>query len=193
MYPNIILTNRLQPDAIVEEEMCAACDFNGGPGSTCQRNMTWSWRGEFYSAKRSEYSMILNQLEQEKFGKKDRDNDKNKDKEKDPSERQRPFHELRQSEQQAEIKKRLSTYSRKVYNKIRETKVVPKESIVCQRENPFYVNTVRAFRDRRYEYKGLLKTWKKKLDDATADGDLTKIDEAKKLIVVYDSLQLAHK
>lgn len=24
---------------------------------------------------------------------------------------------------------------------------------VCMRENPFYVNTVRAFRDRRYDYK----------------------------------------
>lgn len=28
MYPNIILTNRLQPSAIVQEEICAACDFN---------------------------------------------------------------------------------------------------------------------------------------------------------------------
>ena len=28
---------------------------------------------------------------------------------------------------------------------------------VCQRENSFYVDTVRAFRDRRYQFKGLLK------------------------------------
>lgn len=28
MYPNIILTNRLQPSAIVDAEDCAACDFN---------------------------------------------------------------------------------------------------------------------------------------------------------------------
>ena len=28
MYPNIILTNRLQPSAIVNDEICAACDFN---------------------------------------------------------------------------------------------------------------------------------------------------------------------
>lgn len=27
----------------------------------------------------------------------------------------------------------------------------------CMRENDFYVGTVRAFRDRRYEYKGLNK------------------------------------
>ncbi len=26
---------------------------------------------------------------------------------------------------------------------------------ICQRENAFYIDTVRAFRDRRYEYKGL--------------------------------------
>ena len=28
MYPNIILTNRLQPSALVDEVTCAACDFN---------------------------------------------------------------------------------------------------------------------------------------------------------------------
>ena len=35
MYPNIILTNRLQPSAIVDEATCAACDFNK-PESNCQ-------------------------------------------------------------------------------------------------------------------------------------------------------------
>ena len=28
MYPNIILTNRLQPSAVVNPVSCAACDFN---------------------------------------------------------------------------------------------------------------------------------------------------------------------
>lgn len=46
MYPNIILTNRLQPSAVVNEATCAACDFNR-PGATCQRNMEWMWRGDF--------------------------------------------------------------------------------------------------------------------------------------------------
>jgi DNA polymerase epsilon subunit 1 len=60
--------------------------------------------------------------------------------------------------------------------------------------NPFYVDTVRTFRDRRYEYKGLLKTWKKNLDVAVAEGkSLAEVDEAKKMVVLYDSLQLAHK
>lgn len=28
MYPNIILTNRLQPHAVVTDDDCSACDFN---------------------------------------------------------------------------------------------------------------------------------------------------------------------
>ena len=34
------------------------------------------------------------------------------------------------------------------------------------RENDFYIGTVLSFRDRRYEYKGLNKSWKGKLDAA---------------------------
>lgn len=34
------------------------------------------------------------------------------------------------------------------------------------RENPFYVDTVRAFRDRRYTYKNALKVWQGKLKSA---------------------------
>lgn len=41
-----------------------------------------------------------------------------------------------------------------------------REAGVCMRENDFYVATVMAFRDRRYEYKGANKAWKGKLDAA---------------------------
>ena len=41
-----------------------------------------------------------------------------------------------------------------------------REAGVCMRENDFYVGTVRAFRDRRYEYKALVKTWKGRLEAA---------------------------
>jgi DNA polymerase epsilon subunit 1 len=45
MYPNIILTNRLQPTASVTPATCAACAFNPGDdapeGSSCQRKMEW--------------------------------------------------------------------------------------------------------------------------------------------------------
>ncbi|KAF8939090.1 DNA polymerase epsilon catalytic subunit [Dissophora ornata] len=180
MYPNIILTNRLQPDSIVEESTCAACDFNR-VGKDCDRRMTWSWRGEYFPAKKSEFNMIKNQLESERFpGKK-------------PWDEERAFHNLPELEQAALIKSRISEYSRKVYRKTHETKVLEREAVVCQRENPFYVDTVKAFRDRRYEYKGLHKKWKGNTEKAIASGDLVEIENAKKMVVLYDSLQLAHK
>lgn len=51
MYPNIILTNRLQPSAMVNEQDCAACEFNK-PDAKCKRNMDWMWRGEMLPATR---------------------------------------------------------------------------------------------------------------------------------------------
>ena len=112
---------------------------------------------------------------------------------KNPGGPKREFHQLSNAEQSVLLHKRLGDYSRKVYRKTKETKVVEREAIICQRENPFYIDTVRAFRDRRYTYKGLHKDWKKKLDAANGGGVLAEIEEAKKMIVLYDSLQLAHK
>uniref|UniRef100_A0A0M3KHJ2 DNA polymerase epsilon catalytic subunit n=1 Tax=Anisakis simplex TaxID=6269 RepID=A0A0M3KHJ2_ANISI len=43
MYPNIILTNRLQPSAVVDEEDCMACIYNT-PDAKCKRVMRWEWR-----------------------------------------------------------------------------------------------------------------------------------------------------
>ena len=40
------------------------------------------------------------------------------------------------------------------------------------RENPFYIDTVKAFRDRRYVYKGRTKKWKKDLDEAKQSGNI---------------------
>lgn len=51
MYPNIILTNRLQPSAMVTEQDCAACEFNK-PDAKCKRKMDWLWRGEMLPATR---------------------------------------------------------------------------------------------------------------------------------------------
>nr|KAJ3422362.1 DNA polymerase epsilon catalytic subunit [Polyrhizophydium stewartii] len=203
MYPNIILTNRLQPNAVIDESVCASCDFNQGPGSSCQRRMTWSWRGEFFPASRGEVNMIQNQLRQERFPAKRNDFGRGAADDRDSrppfkprsarDDLARAFHELSLSEQSSLLKKRVSDYSRKVYSRVRETRVVERESIVCQREHPFYINTVRDFRDRRYEYKGKHKTWKKNLDAALKENDLAKVDEAKRMIILFDSLQLAHK
>ena len=55
MYPNIILTNRLQPSAIVNETDCAVCDYNK-PDALCQRKMKWMWRGEYC---KFEYKILL--------------------------------------------------------------------------------------------------------------------------------------
>ncbi|GAA5995500.1 DNA polymerase epsilon catalytic subunit [Rhodotorula paludigena] len=180
MYPNIMLSNRLQPDSVVTEADCAACDFNR-PGKQCQRRMKWAWRGEYFPASLGEYKMIRNALENEHFPPKW------------PGKPERRFAELAPSEQTSLLHKRLGDYSRKVYAKTKETKIETKETIICQRENPFYINTVRTFRDRRYTYKGLHKDWKKNLDKATAGGSVPEIVEAKAMIVLYDSLQLAHK
>lgn len=65
--------------------------------------------------------------------------------------------------------------------------------MVCQKENSFYVDTVRAFRDRRYEYKALTKVAKQQVTAALAKGDAADIKSAKSREVLYDSLQLAHK
>ncbi|KAF7367382.1 DNA polymerase epsilon catalytic subunit [Mycena sanguinolenta] len=181
MYPNIMLSNRLQPDSMVDEAVCAVCDYNR-PGKTCDRRLDWAWRGEFFPAHRDEFNMIKHALNQETFPPRR------------PGGPQRRFPDLTEAEQTALLHKRLGDYSRKVYKKTKDTKVETRESIVCQRENPFYVDTVRTFRDRRYEYKGLHKTWKKNLDAYLAEGrSLGEVDEAKKMIVLYDSLQLAHK
>lgn len=179
MYPNIMTTNRLQPDSMISEEDCASCDFNR-PGKNCDRRLPWSWRGEFFPAKMDEYLMIRRALENEVF----------------PAKKSYlppvSFNDLPAAEQASHIKKRLSEYSRKVYHKIHQTETIEREAIICQRENPFYVNTVRDFRDRRYHFKTLQKVWKKKAGEISSSDAAAK-EDAKKMIVLYDSLQLAHK
>jgi len=179
MYPNIMTTNRLQPDSMIDEADCAACDFNR-PGKTCDRRLPWAWRGEFLPAKKNEYNMIRRALESEKF----------------PNKYgiAKMFSDLNMDDQATIVKKRLQDYSKKVYHKIHDSKTVQREAIICQRENPFYVDTVRDFRDRRYEFKGKQKVWKAKTEALKSAGaPSAEVDEAGKMIIVFDSLQLAHK
>lgn len=61
MYPNIILTNRLQPAAMVTSDDCAACEFNQEENN-CKRNMEWLWRGEYYPASKSEFGVNNTEL-----------------------------------------------------------------------------------------------------------------------------------
>jgi DNA polymerase epsilon subunit 1 len=181
MYPNIMTTNRLQPDSMIEESDCAACDFNR-PGKTCDRRLPWAWRGEYLPAKRDEYNMIRHSLENEKFPGKWVNS---------PTQ---SFQDLTPDEQSTLVRKRLQIYSQKIYHKIHESKTIEREAIICQRENPFYIDTVRDFRDRRYDYKGQQKVWKGKTEALKASGaPAMEVEAAKKMIVLFDSLQLAHK
>ena len=180
MYPNIILTNRLQPSSIVTDEDCLACDFNR-PGKTCLRSMEWVWRGEPYSATRAEYNALKMQIHSETVV----------DAEDGAV---RSFADLSSNQQQERIKDRLKKYCQKAHRRVMNKSVTETRTAgICQRENDFYVGTVLAFRDRRYEYKGLVKKWKKTLKKAQEDKRQIDISEANDYCILYDSLQLAHK
>jgi DNA polymerase epsilon subunit 1 len=129
----------------------------------------------------SEFQRIQQQLETEKFPSII------------PGGPSRAFHELSKEDQAAYEKKRLADYCRKAYKKTKVTKLETRTATICQMENSFYVDTVRAFRDRRYEYKGLTKVAKSDVSAAIKTGDAAEIKAAKGREVLYDSLQLAHK
>lgn len=88
-------------------------------------------------ATRGEYQRIQQQLETEKFPPQH------------PGGTARAFHQLSRVEQSELEKQRLSTYCRKVYRKQKVTRTNERTTTICQKENSFYVDTVRAFRDRR--------------------------------------------
>ncbi|CAD7699674.1 unnamed protein product [Ostreobium quekettii] len=181
MYPNIILTNRLQPTAVVTDHDCAACCFNK-PNKTCLRKMEWKWRGEPYVIDRSEYGSVKRQLECQTFPPRQEGG------------KSRLFAELPQDQQSKLLKEKLTTYCRKVYKKVKNKPITEtREAGICMKENSFYVDTVREFRDRRYKYKRLVKQWKAKKEKALESGDVQTVSEAKDMVILYDSLQLAHK
>merc|ERR1719414_115525 len=143
--------------------------------------MPWMWRGEVMPAGRSECQRIQQQLETEKFPPFF------------PDGPHRAFHQLTKEERATAEKKRLAEYCRKAYKKTHITRLEEKFTTICQKENSFYVDTVRAFRDRRYTYKGLCKQSKKEVSEAATSGDAAWLKSAKNKEVLYDSLQLAHK
>ncbi|EFC40096.1 predicted protein [Naegleria gruberi] len=157
MYPNIILTHRLQPSAIVNEDTCAQCIYNK-PENDCKRIMKWHFRAEYFTASRSEFNIAKNSLMN------DNPNFTNE-----------------------ELRKRVGEISQKAHKKKYNKESMVKDATICQRENPFYVNTVREFRDRRYVLKDKSKEWKDKSKDPEFE------EKSKVMLVLYDSLQLAHK
>ncbi|KAK2950236.1 putative DNA polymerase epsilon catalytic subunit A [Blattamonas nauphoetae] len=162
MYPNIILTNRLQPVAIVSQNKeCVRCTFNSEE-NRCQRKLPWCWRGEVYECEKNQQDIIKAQL----------------------------IAELGDNSNKTEEEKALIKTTGHRTKKTRERR----EDIVCQRENNFYIRMVRDFRDRRYEYKRLLKDAQQAYRKAVADkANEVTLKEKTVMVVLYDSLQLAHK
>lgn len=133
------------------------------------------------AASLGEYQRIKQQLETERFPPQF------------PGGTKRAFHELTTKEQATFQKNRLTEYCKKAYKKVKITRMEERTQTICQKENSFYVDTVRAFRDRRYEYKALTKVAKRQVAAAVTKGDAADIKSAKNREVLYDSLQLAHK
>ena len=156
MYPNIILTNRLQPTAIVNNRICSNCIYNE-PKNNCKKNMGWDWKAQYYPISQPEYEKI--KLENKRD----------------------------------DLKQAIKTYCQKNYKRYHKTVIEYKEDTVCMREHPFYVDTIRDFRDLRMKYKGLAKVYKKKEREANKNNKVNEANDAHVLGVFYDSLQLAHK
>lgn len=188
MYPNIILSNRLQPSAIVSKEACAACSFNKDADAIkCQRPMEWKWRGELYKATKADVQQIQKELEAPAHRYSYRDLDSG------DIQTKVPWKDLPERDRHDYLIKNVRSYSSKAYKRVKSPVTEDRTDVVCQRENSFYIDTVRAFRDRRYEYKDATKTWKSKLEKAEETGNVPSIGEAKDMILLFDSLQLAHK
>lgn len=162
MYPNIILTNKLQPVSIVDEDTCIRCDFSD-ESNGCKKKMEWTLKVEYIPATREETERIRRQIR-----------------------RERGF----EGDEAEELKLRARKYSREMYRKTRVKENKTLWSTVCQREVPFYVETVRKFRDQRYIYKKLHLEAQKAVECAGSDEERK---HAMKAVVVYSSLQVAHK
>ncbi|KAF4695117.1 hypothetical protein FOZ60_005854 [Perkinsus olseni] len=190
MYPNIILSNRLQPSAIVTPDYCNQCSYSDPQlKSDCKRHMEWKWRGDLYMATRADVQHQQSELS----GPRHKYTTTVTEPDGSSTVRKVGWDELTERERMEILIKNVRNFSLKAYKRVKSSVFEVKSDTVCQRENPFYIDTVRAFRDRRYTYKGLVKTWGKKLGEAEASSDALKMSEAKDMILLFDSLQLAHK
>ena len=51
------ISNRLQPVAIVNEQICAGCVFNK-ESNDCKRPLNWEWKGEMYPLNKHEFEKV---------------------------------------------------------------------------------------------------------------------------------------
>lgn len=203
MYPNIILSHRLQPNAIITPDHCFNCSFYK-QRHICQKKMVWKRKLEIAPI---DYGHVLSLKQDLKtrlffpqktfFQKKNNLQDESSEDENDPSldYKKKSWNELSEKQQHDELMKAIKEYSQKVFKKTKVAKETDTSSLVCQRENPFYVDTVRTFRDRRYVYKRGLKECEHEKRELLKQKkiDYMKIQELDDKILLNDSLQLAHK
>jgi DNA polymerase epsilon subunit 1 len=113
MYPNIILSNRLQPSAIVNKDACAACSFNkDAETNKCQRKMAWKWRGELYKATKADVQQIQRELEAPAHRYNSRDAESGEI-------TRMPWKELGEKEKHDLLIKNVRTYSTKAYKRVK--------------------------------------------------------------------------
>jgi len=174
MYPNIILTNKLQPTSMVNDDICVRCDHNSDK-SVCRRRMEWVSRVEYIPPGANEISMIKNQLENESFTSFEGD-----------KVIKTSYVSMPLNRREEILKERVTEYSKKIYKRGKRTEENREDAYVCQREIPFYVETVKKFRDQRYVYKDLYKR-------AVQECERNPTHENKKNLIVYNSLQVAYK
>jgi DNA polymerase epsilon subunit 1 len=87
--------------------------------------------------------------------------------------------ELDEKEQFDQLIKNVRDLSLKAYKRVKSSVYEEKTDIVCQRENAFYIDTIRAFRDRRYKFKDGVKQANKEREAAERDGDVVRAAKAK--------------
>ncbi|SBT37586.1 DNA polymerase epsilon, catalytic subunit a, putative [Plasmodium ovale wallikeri] len=204
MYPNIILSHRLQPNAIITPDHCFNCSFYK-QRHLCQKQMVWKRKleispidyGHVLSLKQDLKTRLF--LPQKTFfkmqNKEESDSSVNDPNQEVSASKKKSWNELTEKQQHDELMKVIKECSQKFFKKTKVAKEVDASSLVCQRENPFYVDTVRTFRDRRYVYKKGLKESEHEKRELLKKSkiDYIKIQELDDKILLNDSLQLAHK
>ncbi|KFG26216.1 uncharacterized protein NESG_01332 [Nematocida ausubeli] len=195
MYPNIILTNRLQPTAVMDDKACAHCAY-APEKDTCQRKMRWKGRAEVLAVGKKDVQAITKKTRNMFIARKRAQNVQEKTKAEEAIDKKgnQPYKKDTPRQQSFEecLRDNLIVHAKNTSKKTREIVIEDKESIICQRENPFYVNAVRKFRDRRNEYKRLAKEAKEQAKKAEKE-DAQLAGDWKKKAGIYDSLQIAHK
>ncbi|XP_075591225.1 DNA polymerase epsilon catalytic subunit 1 [Dermatophagoides farinae] len=181
MYPNIILTNRLQPYAIIDDQKCSKCVYSDEQ-QYCKKKMNWIRKSSMINLERHIVEQVEQSLKSQLF------EDETKLTKNDTN--TVPYYSL-PVRKRKEIKVQKLKFLSAQLNKNKSQKKYEEllEANVCQRSNDFYIETVRAFRDRRMIYKKLKKESEKKLKTC----DLEKQKKYENLVILYESLQLAHK